>query len=128
MRDAGPPGPTLVTTSIAWCCHHHVSLYGWYWCDNELCFLQMWRLTSTPESFFIFVSSDQIILFLMMWKSFRCLLANSTWAALWLLLRSGFHQVSLPCRSHRWIAAEILVLLEGTPLSKEKCWREVLSL
>ena len=39
-------------------------------------FLQMWRLAFRPKSS-ILVSSDQRILFLMVWDSFRCLLANS---------------------------------------------------
>jgi hypothetical protein len=51
-------------------------------------FLQMWRLAFRPKSS-ILVSSDQRILFLMVWESFRCLLANSKRAVMCLLLRSG---------------------------------------
>ena len=53
----------------------------WWWVVPG--FLQTWRLTFRLKSS-IFVSSDQRIL------SFRCILANSRWAAICLLLRSGF--------------------------------------
>ena len=58
-------------------------------------FLQMWFLAFRTNSS-ILVSSDQRILFLMVWESFRCLLANSKWAVMCLLLRSGFHLPTLP--------------------------------
>jgi hypothetical protein len=48
-------------------------------------FPQMWRLELKPKSS-ILASSDQIILFLMVWESLRCLLANSKWAVMFLLL------------------------------------------
>lgn len=38
----------------------------------------------------IFISSDQRILFLMVWQSFRCLLPNSQQAFMCLSLRNGF--------------------------------------
>ena len=44
----------------------------------------------------VVVSSDQRILFLMVWASDRCLLANSKWAVMCLLLRSGFRLAPLP--------------------------------
>ena len=52
-------------------------------------FLQMWSLAFRPKSVML-DSSDQRILFLMVWESFRCLLANSKRAVMCLLLRSGF--------------------------------------
>ena len=52
-------------------------------------FLQMWHIVFRPNSS-IFISSDQRILFLMVWQSFTCLLANSKQAVMCLLLRSGF--------------------------------------
>ena len=39
-----------------------------------------------------------------------------------LLLRSGFSLATLPYRSDWWIAAEMVVLLEGSPLSTEERW------
>ena len=39
-----------------------------------------------------------------------------------LLLRSGFHLATLPYRPDWWIAAEMVVLLEGCPLSTEERW------
>ncbi|KAK3535077.1 hypothetical protein QTP70_003027 [Hemibagrus guttatus] len=39
-----------------------------------------------------------------------------------LLLRSGFHLVILPYRPDWWSSAEMIVLLEGSPLSTEKRW------
>ena len=39
-----------------------------------------------------------------------------------LLLRSGFRPATLPYRPDWWIAAEMVVLLEGSPLSTEECW------
>ena len=53
-------------------------------------------------------------------ESFRCILANST--AMCLLLRSGFRLATLPYRPDWWIAAEMVVLLEGSPLSTEERW------
>ena len=88
----------------------------WWWAMPG--FLQTWRLAFTPKSS-IFVSSDQRILFLMVWKSFRCILANSRRAAMCLLLRSGFRLATLPYRPDWWIAAEMVVLPEGSPLSTD---------
>ena len=56
--------------------------------------LQTWRLVFRTKSS-ILVSSDQIILFLMV-RVFRCLLANSKQAVMCLLLRSGFHLATWP--------------------------------
>ena len=70
----------------------------------------------------IFVSLDQRILFLMVWESFRCILANCRRAAMCLLLRSGFHLATLPYWPDCWIAAEMVVLLEGSPLSTKERW------
>ena len=39
-----------------------------------------------------------------------------------LLLRSGFRLATLPYRPDWWIAAEMVVLLEGSPLSTEELW------
>ena len=72
------------------------------------CFLQMWRLAFRPKS---------SILFLMVWGSIRCLLANSKWAVMCLLLRRGFRLVTWP---DWWRAAEMVVLLEGSPISTEE--------
>ena len=58
-------------------------------------FLQTWHLAFRRKSS-ILVSSDQKILFHMVWESFRCLLANSKWAAMCLLLRSGFCLATSP--------------------------------
>lgn len=76
-------------------------------------FLQTWRLPFRPKSSIF-----------MAWESFRCLLANSRrlscafyWevASVWPL----YH------RSDWLSAAEIVFLLEGSPLSTEKCWSSV---
>ena len=58
-------------------------------------FLQMWRLAFRPKSSILF-SSDQRNLFLMIWESFRFLLANSKRGVICLLLGSGFHLATLP--------------------------------
>ncbi|KAK3510414.1 hypothetical protein QTP70_005910 [Hemibagrus guttatus] len=39
-----------------------------------------------------------------------------------LLLRSGFRLATLPYRPDEWSAAELVALLEGSPLSTEKRW------
>ena len=41
------------------------------------------------------------------------------------LLRSGFRLATLPYRPDWWSAAEMVVLLEGSPLSTEQCWSSV---
>ena len=92
---------------------------AWWWAAPG--FLQTWCLAFTPKSS-IFVSPDQRILFLMVWESFRCILANSRRAAMCLLLRSGFRVATLSYRPDWWIAAEMVVLLEGSPLSTKECW------
>ena len=58
-------------------------------------FLQTWRLAFRTNSS-ILISSDQRILFLVVWVSFRYLLANSKRAVMYLLLRSGFRLTTLP--------------------------------
>ena len=55
-------------------------------------------------------------------RVFRCLLANSKRAVLYLLLRSGFHLATLP-QSPDWCsAAEMVVLLKGSPISTDELW------
>ena len=51
---------------------------------------------------------------------FRCLLLNSKWAVICLLLRSGFRLATLPKRPDWYSAAEMVVLLEGSPISTEE--------
>uniref|UniRef100_A0A3P8RS76 ribonuclease H n=1 Tax=Amphiprion percula TaxID=161767 RepID=A0A3P8RS76_AMPPE len=58
-------------------------------------FLHTYRLELTPKSS-ILVSSDQRILFLIVWESFMCFLANSMWAFICLALRRGFRRATLP--------------------------------
>src|SRR4029434_7221153 len=48
--------------------------------------------------------------------------ANSRWAYMCLLLRSGFRLATLPYRPYWWSAAEMVVLLEGFPLFREQRW------
>ena len=55
-------------------------------------------------------------------ESFRCILANSRRAAMCLLLRSGFSLATLPYWPDWWIAAEMVILLEGSPLFTEERW------
>ena len=81
--------------------------------------LQTWHLAFRPKSS-ILVSSEQRILFLMVWESVRCLLANSKRAVMFLLMRSGSHLATLPKCPDWWIAAEMVVLLEGSPISTEE--------
>ncbi|CDQ59229.1 unnamed protein product [Oncorhynchus mykiss] len=52
-----------------------------------------------------------------------CLLANSNRAVMCLLLRSGFRLSTL--RPDLWSAAEMVVLLEGSPISTEELWSSV---
>ena len=68
---------------------------AWWWAVPG--FLQTWRLAFTPKSS-LFVSSDQRILFLMVWESIRCILA-----AMCLLLRSGYRHT--PPSGHSTIQA-----------------------
>ena len=54
-------------------------------------------------------------------ESFRCLLANSKWA-----LKCLSHGLAtLPYRSDWCCAAEMVVLLEGSPISTEELWSSV---
>lgn len=71
--------------------------------------LQAWCSASRPKSL-ILASSDQRILFLTIWDSFRCRLANSRGAVMCILLRSGFCLAPLPYRPYRWGAAEVVVI------------------
>ena len=73
-------------------------------------FLQTWLLAFRP------------ILFLMVWESLRCILANSEQAVMCLLLRSGFHLTTLSSRSDWWSAAGMVVLLESSSISTEELW------
>jgi hypothetical protein len=56
-------------------------------------------------------------------RVFRCLLANSKWAAMWLLLRSDFYLATLPQMPDWWSAAEMVVLLEVSHISTEELYR-----
>ena len=75
----------------------------------------------------ILVSSDQRILFLMVWESFWCLLANSMtkWVVMCLLQRSGFRLATLPWRPDWCSAAEMVVLLEVSPIFTDELWSSV---
>ena len=55
-------------------------------------FLQTWCLAFRLNSY-ILVSSDQRILFLVVWESFRCLLANSKWAVSRAVAVTNFRQL-----------------------------------
>ena len=50
---------------------------------------------------------------------------NSRRAVMCLLLRSGFRLATLPYRPAWWSAAEMVVLLEGSPLFTEQRWSSV---
>jgi hypothetical protein len=72
------------------------------WLDHARTFRDLFQIHSyvvllafRPKSSVSF-SSDQRILFLMVWESFRCLLANTKRAVMCLLLRSGFRLATLP--------------------------------
>lgn len=63
-----------------------------------------------------------VVLFHMVWEPIMwILLLNSSLCAMCLLLRSG-RPVTLPYRPEWWIAAEMVVLLEVSPLSTEELW------
>ena len=53
-------------------------------------------------------------------RVFRCLLENSKRAVMCLLLMSGFCLATLPLRPDWCNAAEMVVLLEGSPISTEE--------
>ena len=53
-------------------------------------------------------------------RVFRCLLTNSKRAVMCLLLRSVFRLATLSLRPDWWSAAEMVVLLEGSPISTEE--------
>ena len=53
----------------------------------------------------------------MVWASFGCLLANSRWTVMSLLLKSGFRLASLPYRHDWWSAAEMLLSFRKVLLS-----------
>ena len=58
-------------------------------------------------------------------RVFRCLLANSKRAVMCLLLRSCFRLATLPYRPDWGSSAEMVVLLEGSPISTEElCWSD----
>ncbi len=69
-------------------CYQHTLLLGWYSACDEQCLLSFkhdtWRLS------FIRGSSDQIILFLTVWGSFRCFFANSKCVFMCLHWREGW--------------------------------------
>ena len=58
-------------------------------------FLETWCLAFRPKSSILF-SSEQRILFLMVWESFRCLLATPSGLSCAFLLRSSFRLATLP--------------------------------
>lgn len=58
-----------------------------------------------------FLHTNQRILLLMVCKLFRCLLANSQWAVICILVTNGFCLATLPWRSDRGSAAPVVVLL-----------------
>ncbi len=57
--------------STAWCCYQHTLLSGWYSAGDEQ------SLVSFKHDVWNWGSSDQIILFLTVWGSFRCFFVNS---------------------------------------------------
>ena len=83
-------------------------------------FLQTWRLAFRPMSS-ILVSLDHRILFLLVWESFRFLLANSKWAVMCLLLRSGFHLATI---IKAWLVecCRDGCPSEDSPISTEELW------
>lgn len=58
-----------------------------------------------------FLHTNQRILLLMVCKLFRCLLANSQWAVICILVTNGFCLATLPWRPDRGSAAPVVVLL-----------------
>lgn len=58
-----------------------------------------------------FLHTNQRILLLMVCKLFRCLLANSQWAVICILVTNGFCLATLPWRPDRGCAAPVVVLL-----------------
>ena len=52
-------------------------------------------------------------------RVFRCPLANSKRTVMRLLLRSGFRLATLQKKPDWWSAEEMVVLLEGSPISTE---------
>ena len=65
-----------------------------------------------------FISPDNLVSHGL--RFFRCLLANSRWAVMCLLLRSSFLLATLPQRPDWWSAVEMVVLLEGSSISTEE--------
>ena len=58
-------------------------------------------------------------------RVFMCLLANCKRAVMCLLLRNGFRLATLSYRPDWCSAAEMVVLLEGSPISSEELWSSV---
>lgn len=58
-----------------------------------------------------FLHTDQRILLLMVCKLFRCLLANSQWAVICILVTNGLCLATLPWRPDRGSVAPVVVLL-----------------
>jgi hypothetical protein len=54
-----------------------------------------------------------------------CFLANSKRTVKCILPSSGFHLATLPWRPDWWSAAEMVFLLEGSPISTDKLWSSV---
>ena len=73
-------------------------------------FLLIWHLELWPNSL-ILVSSDQRILFVTVWESFRCFFAN---------FKRVFY-VSLE-NPDRWTVAVMVVLLGASPISTQDLW------
>ena len=84
-------------------------------------FLQTWRLEFRPKSS-ILVSSDQKILFLMAWEYFQGKLQVGCHVP---FTGSGFCLATLPYRPDWWSSAEMVVLLECSPISTEELWSSV---
>ena len=87
-------------------------------------FLQTWRLAFRPKSS-ILVSSNQRILFLMVWESFRCLLANSKLTVMCLFYEEWLPSGHSTIKAWSVEDAEKVVLLECSPISTEELWSSV---
>jgi len=64
------------------------------------------------------------MIFVVVWESFRCLLANSRQAVM-CLVRRGFRLATVPYRPDWWSATQVVFPLEGSSRSIEQCWSSV---
>ena len=101
-----------------WHYHHHASLMRWYALDHEQ-FLSFSILFSSLWYKLIFVSSAHWILFQNCERFFRCCLANSNLAFMFLRLTNGLHLVVNPLYSLWWSLLLIVDFDTHTPTS----WR-----